>query len=211
VCHALLRDASLYDQLLTFDHDLADKARRAGCGVCGGRLHSARYPRKPRGGLEDLGPDYTTRLSFCCAVDGCRRRTTPPSVRYLGRRVYLGAVVVLISALSGGITATRAAQLREWLGVSVRTLKRWRAWWRATFVASAFWRGAQARFMPPVVIEALPASLLERFAGDARTRLRHTLGFLTPLTTRRADRDARSAMAGGGPQTMPLVPGRRRS
>jgi hypothetical protein len=70
VCHALLRDASLYDQLLTFDHDLAAEARAAGCAFCGGILHSARYPRKPRGGLDDLGPEYTTRLSFCCAADG---------------------------------------------------------------------------------------------------------------------------------------------
>jgi hypothetical protein len=116
VCPALLRDASLYDQLLTFDQDPAAEARRAGCGFCGGRLHSARYPRKSRGGLDELGPDYATRLSFCCAVDGCRRRTTPPSVRYLGRRAYLGAVVVLVTALSGGITATRAAQQRAWLG-----------------------------------------------------------------------------------------------
>jgi hypothetical protein len=211
VCHALLRDASLYDQLLTFDHDLAAEARAAGCGFCSGSLHSARYPRKPRGGLEDLGPEYTTRLSFCCAVDGCRRRTTPPSVRYLGRRVYLGAVVVLVTAMTGGITAARAARLREWLGVSVRTLKRWRVWWREAFIASPFWRGAQGRFMPPVVIEALPASLLERFAGDERTRLLHALVFLTPLTTRRRDPGPGSAMAGGAPQTMRLVPGRRRS
>ncbi len=211
MCHALLRDASLYDQLLTFDHDLAAEARAAGCAFCGGILHSARYPRKPRGGLEDLGPGYATRLSFCCAVDGCRRRTTPPSVRYLGRRVYLGAVVVLVTAMLGGITADRAARLREWLGVSVRTLKRWRAWWRETFVASAFWRGARGRFMPPVASETLPSSLLERFAGDERTRLLHALVFLTPLTTRRADRGAGSAMAGGDPQTMRLVPGRRRS
>lgn len=191
MCHALLRDTSLYEQLLTLDYDLAAEARAAGCGFCGGRLHSARYPRKPRGGLEDLGPDYTTRLSFCCAGDGCRRRTTPASVRYLGRRVYLGAVVVLITALSGGITATRAAQLRAWLGVSVRTLKRWRTWWQATFVTSAFWRGAQGRFMPPVAPAALPASLLERFAGDARTRLVHALTFLAPVTTRPADRHPR--------------------
>jgi hypothetical protein len=211
VCHALLRDANLYDQLLTFDHDLAAEARAAGCGFCSGSLHSARYPRKPRGGLEDLGPEYATRLSFCCAVDGCRRRTTPPSVRYLGRRVYLGAVVVLVTAMTGGITATRAARLREWLGVSVRTLTRWRVWWRETFVASPFWRGTQGRFMPPVVIAALPASLLERFAGDERTRLLHALGFLAPVTTRRVDRRAGSAMAGGDPQTMRLVPGRRHS
>ena len=211
MCHALLRDASLYDQLLTFDHDLAAEARAAGCAFCGGILHSARYPRKPRGGIDDLGPGYATRLSFCCAVDGCRRRTTPPSVRYLGRRVYLGAVVVLVTAMLGGITATRAAQLREWLGVSVRTLKRWRVWWRETFVASPFWRSAQGRFMPPVVIEALPASLLERFAGDERTRLLHALVFLAPLTTHRVDRRAGSPMASADPQTMRLVAGRRRS
>ena len=107
----------------------------------------------------------------------------------------------------GGITAIRAAQLRAWLGVSVRTLKRWRAWWRETFVASAFWRGARGRFMPPVASETLPASLLERFAGDERTRLLHALAFLTPLTTAPG---AGSAMAGGAPQTMRLVPSRRR-
>ena len=33
MCHALLRGASLYDQLLTFDHDLAAEARAAGCKV----------------------------------------------------------------------------------------------------------------------------------------------------------------------------------
>ena len=125
--------------------------------------------------------------------------------------MYLGAVVVLVTAMLGGITATRAAQLRAWLGVSVRTLTRWRAWWRETFVASAFWRGAQGRFMPPVAIETLPASLLERFAGEERTRLLHALGFLAPVTTRRGDLRASSAMAGGDPQTMRLDPGRRRS
>ena len=211
MCHALLRDASLYEQLLAFDHDLAAEARAAGCAFCTGILHSARYPRKPRGGPDDLGPDYATRLSFCCAADGCRRRTTPPSVRYLGRRVYLGAVVVLVTAMSGGITATRAARLREWLGVSVRTLQRWRAWWRETFVTSAFWRGARGRFMPPVATDALPASLLEQFGGDERTRLSHALAFLAPLTTRLGAGGAGSAMAGGAPQTMRLVPGRRPS
>jgi hypothetical protein len=65
-----LRDATLYDRLLAFDHDLAAEARAAGCAFCGGVLHSARYPRKPRGGPDELGPDYATRLSFCCAADG---------------------------------------------------------------------------------------------------------------------------------------------
>ncbi len=206
MCHALLGDATLYDQLLTFDRDLAAEAQAAGC-ACGGRLHSARYPRKPRGGPAELGADYATRLSFCCAVKGCRQRTTPASVRYLGRRVYLGAVVVLVTAMQGGITAARATQLRELLGVTVRTLKRWRAWWRETFVASAFWKGVKGRFVPPVEVARLSASLLERFAGaDERTQLLHMLVFLGPLTTRSAGRGARSSMGRSDPQTMRLVP-----
>lgn len=184
MCHALLRDTTLYDVLLKFDHDLAAEARAARC-PCGGVLHSARYPRKPRGGPDDLGPEYTTRLSFCCAVEGCRRRVTPPSVRFLGRRVYLGAVVVLVTALRAGLTARRAAQLREWLGVSGRTLTRWRQWWRETFVASPFWQGMKGRFAPPVDPRQLPATLLERFVADhARDRLVALLGFLAPITTR---------------------------
>jgi len=39
--------------------------------------------------------------------------------------------------------------------------------------------------MPSITTETLPASLLERFPGDERTRLLHVLVFLTPLTTRR--------------------------
>jgi hypothetical protein len=45
--------------------------------------------------------------------------------------------------------------------------------------------------MPPVATAMLPASLLERFAGDARTRLVHALAFLAPVTTRPADRHPR--------------------
>jgi len=211
VCHALLQDASLYDRLLTIDQALAAEARAAGCRLCGGRLHSARYPRKPRGGPDTLGPGYATRLSFCCAAEGCRRRTTPPSVRYLGRRVYLGAVVVLVTALTSGLTPRRVAQVRALIGVSGRTLTRWRMWWREDFVGTAFWQAAKGRFLPPVAAPALPASLLLRFAGDtARPRLVHTLQFLAPLTVRAAD-CAGLAMPSGAPQTMRLAPRHPRS
>ena len=109
--HAVLRDSTFYATLTRFDHDLADAVRAAGCG-CGGRLDRARYPRKPRGGPPGLGAEYEWRLSFCCARDGCRRRLTPPSVRYLGRRVYLGVVVVLVSAMTHGLSVRRVAALR---------------------------------------------------------------------------------------------------
>jgi hypothetical protein len=44
-----------------------------------------------------LGPEHDRRLSFRCAVDGCRARTTPPSLRFLGPKVYLATVVVLVA------------------------------------------------------------------------------------------------------------------
>src|SRR2546426_1825828 len=77
----ILNDASFYRVLLRFDDDLAEQARREGCG-CGGKLHSARYPRKPRGAPEELQEEYSRRRSFCCAEEGCRKRTTPASFRF---------------------------------------------------------------------------------------------------------------------------------
>jgi hypothetical protein len=115
--------------------------------------------------LAELPAGYDRRHSFCCAVEGCRTRRTPPSVRFLGRKVYLAAVVVLATALRHGPTPTRAARLRELFGVDTRTLARWRQWWRHTVPESPWWRAMRGRFVPPVSASALPRSLLDRFAG----------------------------------------------
>ncbi len=73
-------------------------------------------------------------------------------------------------------------KLREHLGVSRRTVERWRRWWREAFAESAFWQAARAAFMPPVETGLLPASLLERFAGESEARLVALLRFLGPIT-----------------------------
>ena len=86
-------------------------------------------------------------------------------MRYLGR-VSLGAVVVLVTAMRHGISAPRAWRLHALLGVSLRTLERWRTWWREAFVRGPFWESARGRFAPPVDVGRLPASLAERFAVD---------------------------------------------
>src|ERR1700721_45893 len=99
VYQAVLADAKFHEQLLVFDRDLAASVRAARCWLWGGALHSASYDRKPRGCPGGLGQEYAERFSFCCAVDGCRKRTTPPSLRFLGRKVYLATVVTLVSAL----------------------------------------------------------------------------------------------------------------
>jgi hypothetical protein len=182
MCHKLLGDARFHLLQLKFDEDLAGKARAARCLECGGRLDTANYPRKPRGAT--MLPDkFETKFSFCCASEGCRLRSTPPSVRFLGRRIYLGAVVVLASAMQQGATPVRARRLREVLGVSLRTLARWSAWWKTAFVESAFWRAARAFLSPTVDEPGLPLSLLERFGPDEEAWLAALLRFVRPLST----------------------------
>jgi hypothetical protein len=183
VCHRLLIDARFCAFQTKFDEDLAERARAAGCPECGGRLHSARYPRKPRGATGALPDEHSWRLSFCCSTNGCRRRNTPPSIRFLGRRVYFGAVVVLATAMQQGVTPTRARRLEELFGVSPRTLARWREWWRTTFAESAFWKVRRAFFSPTVDAAKSPIALLERFGIHEEPRLIALLRFLAPIST----------------------------
>ena len=182
VYQAVLADAKFHEQLLVFDRDLAAAARAARCWLCGGALHAASYDRKPRGCPAGLAQEYAQRFSFCCAVDGCRKRTTPPSLRFLGRHVYLATVLTLISALMLGTTPSRLARLSVVPGLDRRTLARWRAWWRPTFSDGPFAAVARAAVAPPLDIAALPVSLLDRFAGDVRQQLIALLRFLAPLT-----------------------------
>jgi len=178
----LVCDPRLYLLLCRCDEDRAAEIKAAGCLVCGGVLHSAAFRRKPRGGPEGLGEDHERRCSFCCAEDGCRKRRTPPSLRFLGRKVYLGAVVVLVSAMREGATPARMRTLRDLIGVSRRTVERWRKWWKTTFVQTRFWREESQGFVPAVEAGRLPASLLERFAGDEESRLVLLLRLLAPIT-----------------------------
>jgi hypothetical protein len=181
----LLTDATLFDALIAIDRELAATVQAGGCRRCPGRLHHGDFPRKPRGGPADLPAAYERRTSFCCAR--CRKRLTPASVRFLGRRVYLGVVVLLACVLRQGPTPWRVARLRAVLGVSAETLARWHRWWRADFVHTAFWRAVRSRFARPVETEDLPRALLERFAGDAGAQVVAALRWLSPLTTTSAD------------------------
>lgn len=172
----------LHHYLGKIDADIAQHVRWAGCIAClVGKLHSAKYKRKPRSGAQECLE--LRRHSFCCDQDGCRKRHTPPSVRFLGRRVYWGVVVVLVSAAHHGITAKRMQVLREALGIDRRTLERWRAWWLENFVQSSFWKVARAGFMPLACEKTLPLSLGHAFALASPGQLIALLNFLSPLTT----------------------------
>lgn len=169
--------------LLAVDEDLAEETRKKGC-PCGGRLHCANYPRKPRGAGLELTEFQRQRLSFCCDRDGCRKRATPPSVRFLGRKVYLAAIVILVSAMRQGPTPRRVRELSAQFGADDRTIARWQVFWREHFPQTHFWKIARASFLAVGEIVSVPYSLVDAFLShhppcEGWTLL---LRFLSPIT-----------------------------
>lgn len=182
--HDLPRAARFWSFLLAVDQDLAEDTRKKAC-PCGGRLHAANYPRKPRGTPVQLPDQECLRLSFCCDRDGCRKRTAPPSVRFLGSKVYLGAIVILISAMRQGPSPRRVRELSARFGADRRTIARWQVFWRERFPQTPFWKIESARLVPVVKIVSLPYSLADAFLGRHPTCRGWTLllRFLSPITT----------------------------
>jgi hypothetical protein len=181
--HDLPRTARFWSFLLTIDLGFAEEARKKACS-CGGRLHCANYLRKPRGTLVQVPVPHCLRLSFCCDRDGCRKRVTPPSVRFLGPKVYLGVIVILISAMRQGPTPRRIRELSERFNVDGRTIARWQVFWREHFPQTPFWKTERARLVPPVEIVSLPYSVVDFFLSRHHRCRGWTLllRFLAPIT-----------------------------
>ena len=184
MCQAILNEARFYQYLFELDQMIAADIQAAGCPHCGDRLHVGDYPRKPRGPRSVLDETYQRRLSFCCAGEDCRRRITPPSVRFLGRKVYLGVIVVLVTALTHGLSLQRRSTLIEQLDLWPQTIARWQRWWRDTFPGTRCWQGLRGRWVPALDLSQLPGALLGRLNGaNLAVRLGQLLGLLAPLTT----------------------------
>jgi hypothetical protein len=181
--HDLPDSASFWSFLLAVDEDLAEQTRQQGC-PCGGRLHSANYPRKPRGTPDQLPEPQRLRLSFCCDREGCRKRATPPSVRFLGPKVYLAAIVILISAMRQGPTPRRVRELSQRFGADESTIARWQVFGREHFPQTPFWKVARAGFVALGEIKSLPYSLVDAFLRRHPPSAGWTLllRFLAPIT-----------------------------
>lgn len=171
-----------FEELTAIDAAILARAAQEACRFCGGPLHRGDYARKPRGGLVAVAAEtFARRFSLCCGREGCRCRATPPSVRFLGRRVYVGAIVIVASVVAL-VQAIASAATRA-TGVPARTTRRWLRWWRGPFVETPVFVEISGRLVPAVERRSLPTSILERLLGPATARVQSLLAWLAPITT----------------------------
>jgi hypothetical protein len=125
------------------------------------------------------GEELVKRFSLCCGREGCRKRLTPPSLRFLGRRVYLGVVVIVASFVAQALATAHA--IRQKTGVPALTVRRWLAWWGGTFISTEVFVAIRARLIG-VDEGKLPNSIVERLPGSPEQKARAMLDWLWPLT-----------------------------
>ena len=181
---AAIQKVSLFHLLHRIDVDLADGVQSQGCAHCDGPLHDAHYPRKPRGCPVEIPRRYERRLSKCCGEEGCRRRSLPPSVLFMGRRVFWAPVILVVTTLrQQRSTGSGAKKLKELLGVSKETLERWMRFYREVFPASESWRRVRGLVGGEVRDQELPSGLLEQFMARFEEPERAVAGCLRFLAT----------------------------
>jgi hypothetical protein len=99
--------------------------------------------------------------------------------------VYLGAVVIVISAMRQGPSPRRVRELSARFGADRRTIARWQVIWREHYRQTPFWKVARARLALVVTIVTLPYSLVGTFVlrRDPYLGWERLLRFLAPITS----------------------------
>lgn len=166
-------DESFSKRLRARDQALFLKLKGAHCPLCGAPLDTSNFPRKTRG----MGNEDEMRFSLCCRRVGCRHRVTPPSLRFLDRKVHAAWRVIMVHAF------------REVLGIAPgiarQTLARWRNFWKDTLQErSPFMRWARASGQLPLTVEDSPSllSLLEALGFPSQESWIGCLELLTGFT-----------------------------
>jgi hypothetical protein len=174
--------SEFFEGLVAIDEAIVERAAEEPCRDCGGPLHRGDYRRKPRGGRFAVAAEsFERRFSLCCGREGCRHRATPPSVRFLGRRVYVGTVVIVASAIA--LTTIGASAIARATSVPARTTRRWLRWWRGPFTTTSPFVDLSARLVPVPERRLLPTALLERLAVDPSRAVTKLQAWLAPITT----------------------------
>jgi len=173
-------EGEIFRRLSEADRQIAAAVAAMGCANCGeGRLNDGSYLRKPRfrEGSTAWGGDWP-RCSLVCTQ--CRRRTLPPSVMFLGRKVYVELVVVAAAVLAqrDGVDAAETAT-----GVPALTIKRWLGYWQQQLPGEGWWRQMRALFATPPANESMPSSLVEQTTETGERMVRWLGRMLAAGTT----------------------------
>jgi hypothetical protein len=163
MCTNLFQDSRLFLFIQEIDQDAAALASTSRCPACGGKLDRAYYQRKPRSVPDAFEEDFSRRPSFCCRQDGCRKRSTPVQLKFLSRKVYVSVVVLLVAAMTQGLSPARLCDITRLTKIPPRTIKRWLTFWQKVFTASRAWVYQRGNLLPPIDEQLLPLGLLERF------------------------------------------------
>ena len=116
--HYIAANDLFFHELRKHDYALFLKIKSEGCLLCRSKLDTSNFKRKPRG----LGENEEVRYSLCCRLEGCRKRITTPSLRFFGRKVYSGWVIIL--------ALDYLKELGLYGQISSQTLARWKNFWR---------------------------------------------------------------------------------
>lgn len=167
--HLLPQDGAFFQQLRDLDKKFFQGAKKESCPWCKGRLDTANFHRKTRG----MGTDSEIRYSLCCRRPGCRKRLTPKSLRFFGRRVYWAGVFIL------------AVDFLKELGmvgkIARQTIARWIAWWKEHLGAEApFGKVLRGRVPPGTSIPLSPGPLLGLWNMSDSDSWLPVLEFFTP-------------------------------
>ncbi len=160
----LLQKSSFFHLLYRIDQSLLKQQQEKQCPYCGGPLYQSNYIRKPRGGPNNIPEDYLIRFSLCCGSESCRKRTLPKSCRFMGRRVYWAAIILIVMALrQKRNNSASAGKLRRLFNISRNTLKSWFRYFEETFPQSSTWQRIRGMVEPTVKNNALPGALFWLF------------------------------------------------
>jgi hypothetical protein len=142
----ILEHSSFFQILQSFDQDMSDALKAKGCGHCSGKLDISHYQRKPRG-LEwaDLTDVSCARYSLCCREESCRKRSTPQSLRFAGRKVYCSVFIVLFTLLQERGDLHAQQHLRKKFGLSLTTARDWVQLFKSRLPASLWAKDLQSR------------------------------------------------------------------
>jgi hypothetical protein len=171
--------------LFYIDKDLAQSICDSNCPFCDKALHQANYPRSPNGMPADQREYYEIRFSFCCSE--CRKRITPESIRFFGRRWHPAPAHLLICFLKLKVTNKLLNQVQKHLGITISksTWIRWKQWWQEQFSQTDFWKLSRAQLAnQPVGNDIIPRFLVRLFPQQFSDKLTSLLKFLSPITGR---------------------------